>query len=205
MYNDNAPRLILASGSASRKRLLMNAGLTFDVVPADVNEDEITAAMMSESDCVEAADIAANLAAEKAIAISQRHDGAYVIGSDQVLALGRRFIAKAATAKEARQTLVTLRGREHELVSAVAVARHGDVLWHGVDSATMSMRAFSDQALDAYLTQAGDAILGSVGCYHYEGLGVQLFDRVEGDHFTIQGLPLLPLLAFLRERGIVQS
>lgn len=185
--------------------MLASAGLAFEAIPANLDEDHITAQMTSESDCVEASDIASALAAEKALAVSRDNQGAYVIGSDQVLSLGRRFISKVANAKEAAETLRTLRGRTHELVSAVVLARNGDVLWHTIDSAQMTMRPFSDRFLEAYLNECGAAILGSVGCYHYEGRGVQLFERVAGDHFTIRGMPMLPLLARLREENLVQS
>jgi septum formation protein len=201
----DAERLILASGSAARRRMLEAAGLTFAVIPADIDEGSIQALMVSESDCVEAADVAAVLAQEKALAVARAHPDALVIGSDQILALGRRMMAKAANVAEARETLDHLRGRTHELVSAVALA-HGDVIvWQAVDSAQLTMRRFSDEFLANYLARGGDAILKSVGCYELEGRGVQLFDRIEGDYFTILGMPLLPLLAELRVRGMVTA
>jgi septum formation protein len=195
--------LILASGSAARKAMLASAGLTFEVVPADIDEESIQSMMVTESDCVESADVAAVLAMEKAMAVSRLHPDALVIGSDQVLGLGRRMFSKAANKAEARDTLDRLRGRTHELVSAVALAQNGAVLWQGFDSAQLTMRRFSDEFLGNYLERAGDRILRSVGCYELEGLGVQLFERVEGDYFTILGMPLLPLLAELRTRGVV--
>ncbi len=197
--------LILASQSAARKRMLEQAGLVFTVVPADIDEDAIRAAMMSESDCVEAADIAAVLAVEKALVVSRAHPDALVIGSDQVLALGRHMFTKAANIAEARETLDRLRGRTHELVSAVALAQAGHIVWQSVDSADMVMRRFSDDFLSRYLEADDGAALRSVGCYELEGRGVQLFERTEGDFFTILGMPLLPLLAELRTRGLVMA
>jgi septum formation protein len=201
----NPLRLILASGSAARKDMLAAAGLSFDVVPADVDEDTIRAMMISESDCVESADVAAVLAAEKALAVSRAHPDALVIGADQVLGLGRRMFSKAENKAEARDILDRLRGGTHELVSAVALAQNGTVSWQNFDSARMTMRRFSDEFLGNYLERAGAAILRSVGCYELEGLGVQLFERIEGDYFTILGMPLLPLLAELRNRGVVTA
>lgn len=198
-------RLMLASGSRARRDMLTAAGLQFDVLPADVDEDAITAAMTSENDCVEAADIATALAAEKALSVARANPDALVIGSDQVLARGRRMFSKAADIKEARQTLTALRGRTHELVSAVALASSNAVLWQSVGSAELTMRDFSDDFLDDYLARNGARILGSVGCYEIEGAGIQLFERVDGDHFTIMGMPLLPLLAELRNLGVVRA
>lgn len=198
-----ALQLILASGSRARKDMLSAAGLAFDVVPADIDEDAFTLAMTSESDFVEAADIARALAAEKALAISRAHPDALVVGSDQVLALGRRLFSKASSLTEARATLTALRGQSHELISAVALASRGELLWQTVSSAELTMRSFSDAFLEDYLNRNGASILSSVGCYEIEGAGLQLFERVDGDHFTIMGLPLLPLFGELRGRGVV--
>jgi septum formation protein len=196
-------RLILASGSAARKAMLEGAGLTFDTVPADIDEDAITSLMKSESDCVEAADIAGVLSAEKALAVAHAHPGALVIGSDQVLALGRRTFSKAKTLEQARETLNLLRGRTHELVSSVSLASGEHVLWQSFDHAQMTMRPFSDAFLAHYLDRAGRRVLNSVGCYEVEGPGMQLFERIEGDYFTILGMPLLALLGELRSRGVI--
>ena len=198
-------RLILASGSVARKEMLTAAGLRFEVIPADVDEETIRAMMITESDCVESADVAAVLAMEKALVVSRAHPEALVIGSDQVLGLGRRMFSKAANKAEARDFLDRLRGQTHELVSAVALAQNGSVIWQGLDSAQMTMRRFSDEFLGNYLERAGQSVLRSVGCYELEGLGVQLFERVQGDYFTILGMPLLPLLAELRNRAVVTA
>ena len=201
----DAARLILASGSAARRSMLAAAGLTFEIIPATIDEAEIRDAMMVDNACVEASDIAAALAAAKALSVARAHPGALVIGSDQVLALGSHYISKAGTLLEARDTLDRLRERTHELVSAVAVAQGDDVLWHSIDSAKLTMRRFSDEFLGNYMSRMGDRVLSSVGCYELEGLGVQLFERIEGDYFTILGMPLLPLLAELRQRGMVTA
>ena len=201
----NTVQLILASGSEARKTMMQAAGLTFDVVPADIDEDAIRASMMLESGTVEAADVASVLAMEKAMLVSRAHPKALVIGSDQVLALGRRHFTKSATEVEARETLVALRGRTHELVSAVALAHGGEIVWQSFDSAQMTMRQFSDDYIASYISSAGDAVVKSVGCYELEGFGVQLFEGIEGDYFTILGMPLLPLLTELRTRGVVMS
>lgn len=196
-------RLILASGSRARKDMLTAAGLTFEIIPADIDEDGITSTLQTESACVEAADIARVLAGEKALAVARQNPGALVIGSDQVLSVGQRKISKAQTMAEARETLDILRGRTHELVSAVALARDNELLWQTVDSADLTMRDFGDEFLGHYLNCAGERILKSVGCYEIEGAGVQLFEHIDGDHFTIMGMPLLPLLNELRQRGLV--
>ncbi len=201
----DAVRLILASASSARKTMLSAAGLAFECMPAQIDEDAIKAGMMSAAPNVEPSDIAARLAAEKAIAVSLKCPGALVVGSDQVLALRNRIIFKAENMAEARAVLSQLRGRVHELVSGVALAQNGNVLWETIDGAELTMRNFSDEFLYRYLDQAGTRILGSVGCYELEGVGLQLFDSVEGDYFTILGMPLLALFAELRNRGVVMS
>jgi septum formation protein len=201
----DAPRLILASGSTARRMMLSAAGLTFEVCPARIDEALIRDSMMSESACVEGSDIAAALAMAKALTIAEQNPGATVIGSDQVLALGSRIFSKADCLDDARDVLDRLRGRTHELVSAVVVARDDDVVWSGIDSAHLTMRRFTDEFLGLYLERMGDRALHTVGCYELEGLGVQLFERVEGDYFTILGMPLLPLLEQLRRMGLVTA
>jgi septum formation protein len=198
-------RLILASGSAARKSLLEAAGLTFDVVPAAIDEAAVRSAIFSETTGAEAADIASVLAAEKARVVSLAHEDAIVIGADQVLALGGKIFAKAESLAEAREVLKMLRGRTHELVSAVALARGGTVHWQTSETADMTMRDFSDEFLGFYLERLGDRALTSVGCYELEGLGVQLFDEIDGDYFTILGIPLLALLARLRQEELVTA
>jgi septum formation protein len=146
--------------------------------------------------------VAALLAKEKALHVGRAHPGAYVIGADQTLALGIRVFSKADDRAQAREQLKALSGRIHELHSAVAVVKDGDVLFESVSTARMTMRSLSDTRLDAYLDLAGNAVTASVGGYQLEGAGVHLFERIEGDYFTILGLPLLPLLNFLRGLGL---
>ena len=201
----DSQRLILASASNARRNMLIAAGLTFDVIPADIDEQAISSAMTAASNRVETAAIAGALASGKALAISGANPDALVIGSDQVLALGQQQFSKAANLAEARATLKMLRGCQHELVSAVAIARNGELLWRTIARAQLTMRSFSDEFLDDYLDRHGSRVLNSVGCYEIEGAGIQLFDSVEGDHFTIMGMPLLPLLNELRARGVVPA
>lgn len=199
-------RVILASGSRIRREMLLAAGLTgLEIVPADVDEAEIRASLMSESDCIEPDMVAGVLARAKAEAVSKLHPDALVIGADQVLALGTRMFEKPTDMAAARDHLGRLRGETHELFSAVVVAEAGDALWGMVDAARLTMRRFSDDFLDRYLATVGDRALTSVGAYELEGLGVQLFEDIDGDYFTILGLPLLPLLAELRNRGALTS
>lgn len=198
-------RLILASASSARKAMLAGAGVAFDISPANIDEDALRRSMSAESETVEAVDVAISLAVEKALSVARAHPDALVIGSDQILAKGRRMFSKTSSVAEARDVLTRLRGHTHELVSAVAIAKGDIVLWQSCDSAQLTMRRFSDAFLDDYLARAGDGVLQSVGCYHLEGLGVQLFEKIEGDYFTILGMPLLPLLAELRTYGVVTA
>jgi septum formation protein len=201
----DATRLILASGSAARRTLLEAAGLTFDVIPADIDEVAIRAAIFETTAGAEGADIASVLASEKARVVSVEHPDALVVGADQVLALGGKIFAKPGSIAEAREHLVMLRGRTHDLISAVALARNGNVHWQTTATAGMGVRDFSDEFLGAYLERMGARVLSSVGCYELEGLGVQLFERIDGDYFTILGIPLLPLLARLREEEMITA
>ena len=191
--------LILASQSSARKMLLANAGLEFWAVTADIDERGIQAASALSSP----REIALLLAREKAKAVSARHPGSYVIGADQTLALGSRLFNKPSGRDQALAQLRDLAGNSHELNSAVAVAHDGKIVFEDVSIARMTMRGMTDAELSAYLDAAGDAVTTSVGAYQLEGLGVHLFERIEGDHFTILGLPLLPLLAFLRRERLV--
>ncbi len=198
-------RLVLASGSAARRTLLKAAGLSFDVIPADLDEVAIRTHILENTYGSEASDIASVLAAEKARVVSALHPDALVIGADQVLVLGGKIFSKAASLAEAREHLVMLRGRTHDLVSAVALARNGNVHWQTMATAGMSVRDFSDEFLGSYLERVGERALASVGCYELEGAGVQLFERIDGDYFTILGIPLLPLLARLREEEMITA
>jgi septum formation protein len=194
--------LLLASASVFRRKLLEAAGVAFRVVPAQVDEAEIKAHLASE---VEPAALAEALAAAKAEAVSARFPGAMVIGADQVLALGAVIIDKPRDLAEARAQLEHLRGKTHRLFTAAALAEDGRTVWKVGDSATLTMRHFTGEFIDGYLAQSRDAVCQMAGSYDIEGRGIQFFERVEGDHFTIIGLPLLPLLAELRARGVLPT
>jgi septum formation protein len=186
--------LILASQSRARQALLGNAGVSFEAVAADIDER----AVQQSSGLSAPGEIAALLARAKAISVSSSRPGRFVIGADQTLALGTRLFSKPSSRAQAAEQLRALAGQRHELHSAVAVARDGEILFADAAIAHMTMRRLGDAEIDAYLDQAGEAVTTSVGAYQLEGLGVHLFEHIEGDHFTILGLPLLPLLAFLR-------
>jgi septum formation protein len=192
-------RLILASQSRARQALLANAGIDFEAIAADIDER----AEQRSSGLTVPGDIAALLAREKALAVSGGQPGRFVVGADQTLALGARLFSKPAGRAQAADQLRALAGRAHELHSAVAVACDHKILFEAVAVARMTMRQLGDAEIDAYLDQAGEAVTSSVGAYQLEGLGVHLFERIEGDHFTILGLPLLPLLAFLRSARLL--
>ncbi|MBR0935183.1 Maf family protein [Bradyrhizobium jicamae] len=187
-------RLILASQSRTRKMLLENAGLDFEALPADIDER----AVQRDSGLSAPGEVASLLSREKALFISRRRPGHFVVGADQTLALGLRMFSKPSGRAQAAEQLHLLAGQVHELHSAVSVACDGKILFADVSVARMTMRRLSAGEIDAYLDAAGDAVTTSVGAYQLEGLGVHLFERIEGDHFTILGLPLLSLLAFLR-------
>jgi septum formation protein len=191
--------LILASQSRARQVLLANAGISFKSIPADIDER----AVQQNSGLSAPADVAAVLAREKALWVSSRQPGRFVIAADQTLALGDRLFSKPAGHAQAAEQIRALAGRSHELHSAVAVACDGAILFETVTIARMTMRTLGEAELAAYLDEAGAAVTSSVGAYQLEGLGVHLFDRIEGDHFTILGLPLLPLLAFLRSKHLL--
>ena len=194
--------LILASASAVRARLLREAGVPFAVCPAGIDEEEIKASLLEGKLGADA--IADALAERKAIQASAAHPEALVLGCDQILAFAGRLIGKAADLTKARVLLRELRGKEHSLLTACVLAKGGVPVWRWLERCRLWMRPFSDTFLDEYLQIEGDKLLGSVGCYHLEGRGIQLFERVEGDYFSVLGLPLLPLLAALREQGIVE-
>lgn len=192
--------LILASASPSRRQLLANAGLDFTIELSGVDEDEVKLSLVAERAGPQ--DVAETLAELKAQRVSKRHPSALVIGADSTLACNGRLFDKPPTLAAARQQLLDLRGQTHELCSSVVVARGGARLWHHNERARLTMRPFTESFLDAYLARAGEGITASVGAYHLEGVGAHLFSRIDGDYFTILGLPLLPLLSFLAEHGI---
>ncbi len=186
------PRLILASKSAARQTMLKSAGLSFQSHPADLNENAIKNEGKSPQFTAQ------NLALAKAQHVSKKYADAIVIGSDQVLSLNGLMLNKASDEDEARDKLKQLRGQTHHLISAVAIVQGGKNLWQYDAVAFLKMYDFSDQFLESYLSRAGDALTHNVGAYALEGLGAQLFESIEGDYFTILGMPLLPLLTYLR-------
>ncbi|MCB9992501.1 MAG: Maf family protein [Hyphomicrobiaceae bacterium] len=194
-------RLILASASPTRCQLLENAGLSFEIAPAHLDEIAFDSLFESEGRIAHAA----ALASAKARKVSQSNPDALVIGADQTLSLGNTLMHKAPNLRGARAQLQRLSGKSHILTSAVALARNGDIVWNTVDEAELTMTAFSDVECDQILALEGDAILGSVGCYRLEGPSIRLFKSVSGDYFTILGLPLLPLIAALRDFGALES
>jgi len=198
------PEFILASGSSSRRTMLAAAGVQFTTIVPDVDEDALRAKMPRETAGNSRA-VAEHLAERKALAVSSRHPHALVLGCDQVLVCEGKLFTKAMDAGEAGAALRALRGRPHELISAAVIAKGSEPIWRCTDVATLTMRNFSEAFLDDYLSEELPDVLGSVGCYRIEGRGAQLFERVDGDQFTIRGLPLIPLLAELRARGALLS
>lgn len=201
MTSPDMERLILASKSTARRGVLEGAGVPFSVQVADVDEDAVKAT----HDPADAAGLAIELARIKALAVSRHDSEAWVLGCDQTLAFDGGLVSKAPSLGAARERLQSMRGRSHQLHSGAALARNGQIVWSGVDSATLVMRAFSDDFLDAYLAAEGEVLLSSVGSYRLEGMGAQLFDRVDGDHFTVLGLPLWLVLTELRRAGVIRS
>ena len=189
-------RLILASGSKARKNMLSQAGLDFEVIPADLDETSLIHAHKNYTPRA----LARILAAEKTKAVSSRHKDALVIGGDQIMVFDGEILEKAQDEETALQRLRMFSGKTHELISAVAVARAGEILWQADDNASLTMINLSEAEIHRYGGQAGDALTKTVGGYELEGLGIALFDKITGDYYTILGLPLLPLLKYLRQR-----
>jgi septum formation protein len=192
-----AAPLVLASRSAVRRTLLEAAGIVVEICPADIDERGVETSAPLQAPVA----IAALLAREKAAVIAERNRGRLVLGADQTLSLDGRRFTKPADRTAAREQLRALSGRTHELYSAIAFVQDGAVLFEHVGVARLTMRAVSDQFLDDYLEVVGDAATASVGAYQLEGFGIQLFERLDGDYFTVLGLPLLTALDFLRRHG----
>lgn len=195
-----SPQLVLASKSATRRAVLEGAGVRFVAASPGVDEETAKADLLAGGASPRA--VAEALAEQKALAVSRTRPE-LVIGADQTLEFEGRLYDKTDTVEDARARLQTLRGKPHRLHSAVVAARAGATVWRETESATLVMRDFSDRFLDDYLAAEGDAALGSVGCYRLEGQGVQLFTSIEGDYFTILGLPLMGLLDLLRREGVL--
>jgi septum formation protein len=198
------PPLILASGSKVRARLLEAAGLAFIVEPPGLDESAMRQAVSSE-ETLNAQDVAEVLARAKAEAVSELAPHAFVIGADQVLKLGHRILAKPDSMEAARAELLDLSGKSHSLHTAVALARNGEVLWAYSDTSTLAMRKLTPEFIGRYLAAVGEEVLSSVGAYQLETIGIQLFEKIDGDYFSILGLPLLPLLYALRGEGALEG
>jgi septum formation protein len=194
-------RLVLASKSATRRAVLEGAGVAYEASSSGVDEEAAKVELLAAG--ANPRQVAEALAERKAVAIS-RGRPELVVGADQTLEFEGRLYDKAKTVEDARTRLKTLRGKPHQLHSAVVVARDGKAVWRETESATLTMRAFTDGFLDDYLATEGESVLGSVGCYRLEGPGVQLFSSIQGDYFTILGLPLMGLLELLRKEGVLR-
>ena len=203
MSEASAVDLVLASSSRTRASVLANAGLSIAIDPAAV--DEASAKESLRADGAGPAAAATALAELKALKVSRRHPGSLVLGADQLLECDGAWFDKPPDLAAARRQLLALRGRRHRLYSAMVIVQDGTRLWHHVGEATLTMRNFGEPFLDGYIDRAGPDLCGSVGAYRLEGLGVQLFAAIAGDHFTILGLPLLPLLDFLRDRRVLAA
>ena len=201
--SSGARPLVLASASRIRRTLLENAGIPVIVDPADIDEQAVKTTMRGQGAAAEA--VAVELATRKAQAVSVRHRGALVIGADQMLDAGGTWFDKPADRSAAVRQLAALAGRPHRLISAAAIVEDGREVWRMADTVILHMRPVGEAFIERYLDRMGAAAMSSVGAYQLEGLGAQLFTRVEGDYFTVLGLPLLPLLAFLRQTGLLES
>ena len=195
--------LVLASDSATRRTMLENAGLEIIVDKPEVDEDGVK--FEGKVHRWTAADTAGKLAEAKARQVARRHPGRIVLGADQMLECDGAWFDKPVDRATAAAQIAKLSGRTHMLFSAVVAVRGGAVLWRGLDTAELSVRPLSPEFIETYLDRAGEGVLNSVGGYQVEGLGIQLFDAIRGDHSTILGMPLIPLLAFLREQGVIAS
>jgi septum formation protein len=194
--------VILASGSAIRAQILENAGIAFRQVPAEIDERAVEKPLTESG--MDGGDIAMVLAIAKATEVSKRHPGSHVIGSDQTLSLNGELLHKPEDMEAARRRLLALSGKSHELSCAVVIVCDGEVIWQHTAVSTITFRDLDPGFVGRHLAAAGDVVLSSVGAYQIEGLGVQLFDKIEGDFFSIMGLPLLPLLAQMRKLEIME-
>ncbi|MEG9883688.1 MAG: Maf family nucleotide pyrophosphatase [Hyphomicrobiales bacterium] len=195
--------VILASASKTRRQLLERAGLDFRVIPVSVDEEHIKSRLREHGIDDNPADFVCALAHAKVLDVSRRHRDSVIIGADQILLHDGRILDKPDSVETARKQLLSLRGRSHRLMSAVACACLGEIVWTHCEQARLTMRHFTEEFLESYLELNGPGVCESVGGYRLEGLGLQLFETVEGDYFTILGLPLLALLGFLRDRSIL--
>ena len=189
--------IILASSSQARQTMLKNAGMIFDIKPANINEEKI----LYESEIKKVSDMALRLSEEKALFVSKHNKEKYIIGSDQILSLENEIFSKAKTKSEVKERLIDFSGKSHFLTSAVCVVRDEKVIWRYADQAELKMKSINEEFIDQYIEEAGDDVYNCVGCYALESIGVRLFQEIKGDYFTILGMPLLPLLNFLEKEG----
>lgn len=205
VFQIGSGQLVLASASRIRAEMLRASGLDIDVRPSTVDEPSIKEALKVERGEMSGDDLAAVLAQAKAVDVSRQDASSLVIGADQVLSLDGKLYDKPVDQDDARNTLCELRGRTHHLHTAVACASAGEVVWHHEASVALTMRDFSNEFLGLYMGERGDDLLTSVGAYKLEGSGAQLFTSIDGDYFSVLGLPLLELLGFLRSTGAIAS
>ena len=194
-------KIILASKSEARKEMLSNAGIDFETIPADLDEETILKKMQKED--ASSGNIALRLAKEKAIHVSKNNSEKYIIGSDQVLSMSDRIYSKAKNEEEAKERLLEFQGQTHFLTSAVCVVKNGQDIWHKTDAASLKMKVMDRQDIDKYSKISGKALTDCVGCYALESVGIRLFENIRGDYFTILGMPLLPLLGFFDQEGLL--
>lgn len=192
-------KIILASNSKTRARMLKDAGLDVDILAANIDEAEIKYSLLQDG--APADQIAIILAEMKAANVSRRCECDLILAADQILSLGGELLSKASNRGEAQAILKKLSGKKHELISAAVIMENGNTIWHDTQKATLDVRDLSDDFISQYLDALGDDAFWSVGCYQLEGLGAQLFNSVKGDYYTVLGLPLLPIFKFLRDRG----
>ena len=190
--------LILASGSAARQNMLRQAGFDFDIMPADIDEEKIIA---EQAGTLSGKELALLLANEKAKFISSQRQDKYIIGSDQILMMNNKIYSKAKNIEQAKARLKEFQGQSHALYSAVSVYKNNQEIFSYCDKATLYMRDLSDDEIESYCAKAGDVLTSCVGCYALESVGIRLFERIEGDYFTILGMPLLPLVGALHQEG----
>lgn len=197
--------VILASGSKTRAQMLRRAGVYCEIVPPEIDEGTVKRRVHRDQNRIDNSDTALILAEQKAVCVSKAFPGRFVIGADQILELDGEIFDKPTDLEQAKSQLARLSGRSHELISAVSIAYDGTIIWKHVDRARLWMRTLRDEFIDIYLDQIGDAAFTSPGTYQIEGIGIQLFDRMDGNHYTILGMPLMPLLNFLRKKQLVST